>query len=152
MAERFTCWGEAAVGTNKTITNLFNPVASPLTRARVYDITIGCSATPADQATKFRYARSTAVGTETTGFVPINLDAAGPAGEYDSGYGHSAEPSYTANKELLVISVNQRATFRWVAAPESELVLTATQNNGAGLYSVSATGTASHQATILFAA
>lgn len=152
MAERFTCWGEAAVGTDKTITNLFNPVASPLTRARVYDISIGCSATPADQATKFKYQRTTAVGTEGTGFVPNNLDSAGPAGEYDSGYGHSAEPTYTANKELLVPSINQRATFRWVAAPESELVLPATQNAGAGLKSASATGTASHQATVLFVA
>lgn len=152
MAQKFTCWGEAAVGTNKTITNLFNPVATPLTRAYVYDITIGCSATPADQATKFKYNRSTAVGTEGTGFVPNNTDPAGTAGEYDSGYGHSVEPTYTANKELLVISINQRATYRWVAAPESELILAGTQNNGAGLFSVSATGTASHQATVLFQA
>ena len=152
MAERFTTWGEAAVGTDKTITNLFNPVATPLTRAKVFDISVGCSATPADAATKFKYGRTTAVGTEGTGFTPNNIDAAGPAGEYDSGYGHSAEPTYTANKELLVFSVNQRATFRWVAAPESEMVLTATQNNGAGLKSASGTGTAVHQATVLFVA
>lgn len=152
MAQKFTCWGESAVGTNKTITNLFNPVATPLTRAYVADITISCSATPADQATKFRYARTTAVGTETTGFVPNNVDPAGTAGEYDSGYGHSGEPTYTANKELLVIAVNQRATFRWVAAPEYELVMAGTQNNGAGLYSLAGTGTAVHQATVLFAA
>lgn len=152
MAERFSTWGESAVGTDKTVTNLFNPVASPLTRAYVYDITVGCSATPADQATKFKYQRTTAVGTEGTGFTPNNIDSAGPAGEYDSGYGHSAEPTYTANKELLVLSVNQRATMRWVAAPESELVLPATQNAGAGLKSAAGTGTAIHQATVLFSA
>ncbi len=147
---RFSCWGEAAVGTNKTILNLFNPVATPLTRGAVYDISVGCSASPADQATKFYFARTTALGTEGTGFVPNNLDPAGPAGEYDSGFGHSVEPTYTANKQLLVVGINQRATFRWVAAPESEIILAATQNNGGGLYSVAATGTAIHQATVMF--
>lgn len=150
MAERFTTWGETAVGTDKTITNLFNPVAAPLTRARVYDISVGCSASPADQATKFKYGRTTALGTEGTGFAPVNLDSTGPAGEYDSGYGHSAEPTYTASKELLVFGLNQRATFRWVSAPESELVLPATQNAGAGLKSSAGTGTAVHQASVLF--
>jgi hypothetical protein len=152
MAERFTTWGEAAVGTSKTVLNIFNPVATPLTRARVYDISIGCSASPADQATKFRFARTSAVGTEGTGLVPENVDPAGPAGEYDSGYGHSAEPTFVASSELLVVSINQRATFRWVAAPESEFILTATQNNGAALQSVSSTGTAIHQSTVLFSA
>ena len=151
MAERFTTWGEAAVGTAKTVLNLFASPATPTNRGRVYDITIGCSATPADAATKFKFARTTAVGTEGTGLVPENLDPGGPAGNYDSGYGHSAEPTYTASAELLVVSVNQRATFRFVAAPESEFILPATQNNGAGLQSVSGTGTAVHQATVLFA-
>lgn len=150
MADTFTTWGEAAVGTSKTITNLFNPVATPLTRAKVCEISVGCAASPADQATKFAYQRTTAVGTEGTGFVPNNLDPAGPAGEYDSGYGHSAEPTYTSVKQLLLLGVNQRAWARWAAIPGGEIVLTATQNNGAGLYSVSATGTATHQATVMF--
>ena len=148
--ERYSAHGTAAVGANKTVVNLFNPVASPINRARLYDIVIGCAATPADQATKFFVSRTTAVGTEGSGFTPNNLDSDGPAGECDVGVAHSVEPTYTASKELLIISLNQRATFRWIAAPGSELIIPATQNAGIGIKSSSATGTASHEVAILF--
>lgn len=150
MGEKYVGHGTAAVGTNKTILNLFNGVATPTGRGRIYDILIGCGATPADQATIFYVGRTTAVGTEGSGFTPNNLDPSGPAGEYDFGVAHSVEPTYTANKELLRVELNQRATFRWVAAPGGELILPATQNAGAGLKSSSGTGTASHGATIYF--
>lgn len=148
MAEKFCSQGSAAVGTDKTLINLFNPAATPTSRGKIYDLVVGCSATPGDQAGKFFVARTTAVGTEGSGFTPNNLDPVGPAGAYDSGIAHSAEPTYTANKQLLTIGLNQRATFRWVAAPGAELLLAATQNNGAGLKSSSNTGTASHDATV----
>lgn len=153
MAERFSthCQGVAS-GTDKTLINLFNPAATPTKRGRIYDIMVGSVATPADQAAKFLVGRTTAVGNEGGGFVPNNLDPAGPAGEYDSGVGvyTPSEPTYTASKELLAFSVNQRATFRWVAAPGSELLLAATQNNGAGLKTKSSTSTQAYEATILF--
>ena len=150
MGERFSCHGSAAVGTDKTIINLFNPVATPTRRAKIAEILLGSVATPADQATRFYVGRTTAVGTEGSGFTPVNLDPGGPAGECDAGIAHSAEPTYTASKELLDFSMNQRATFRWVANPGFEFLLAATQNNGAGLKSKSGTGTAAHEATILF--
>jgi hypothetical protein len=149
--ERFVGHGEAAVGTNKTILNLFASPATPTNRARVYDIIVGCDATPADQATDFYFGRTTAVGTEGSGFTPNNLDNGGPAGNHDFGVAHSAEPTYTANKELLRFSLNQRSTFRWVAvAPEYELLLIATQNSGGGLKSSSSTGTPTTQACMYF--
>lgn len=149
--ERYVTHGGAAVGTDKTIINLFNPAATPTSRGAIYDLTVGSEATPADQATQFYLGRTTAVGTEGSGFVPNNIDPAGPAGAYDSGIGtFSGEPTYTANKELLDIPLNQRATYRWVAAPGSELILAATQNSGAGFKSSSGTGTAVHIATIFF--
>ena len=154
MPENFStsCAGIAS-GTNKALINIFNPVASPLTRGRIYDILIGSVATPADQSAHFAVHRTTAVGTEASGFTPINLDSGGPAGEYDSGIGaFTAQPTETANKQLLRFSLNQRATFRWVAAPGSELVLPGTQNNGADLKTVSSTSTQAHEATILFSA
>jgi hypothetical protein len=151
MAEKFSTFAAGvASGTDKTLINLFNPAATPTKRARIYDVLVGSVATPADQAAKFYAGRTTAVGTEGSGFTPNNLDPAGPAGELDSGVGHSAEPTYTANKQLLVFSLNQRATFRWVAAPGSELVLAATQNNGVGLKSSSSTSTQAYEACILF--
>jgi hypothetical protein len=149
--ERFSAQGSAAVGTNKTLINLFNQVASPTKRGGITDIIMGCAATPADQATKFYIGRTTALGTEASGYVPNNVDPGGPTtGEYDAGIAHTVEPTYTANKELLVFSMNQRATFRWVAAPNFELLMAATQNYGAGLKSASSTGTAVHDACILF--
>lgn len=152
MAERFSTHAQGvASGTDKALINLFNPAATPTSRGRIYDILVGSVATPADQAAKFAVHRTTGVGTEGSGFVPNNLDPAGPAGAYDSGIGaFSVQPTETASKQLLVFSLNQRATFRWVASPGGELILAATQNNGADLKTVSSTSTQAHEATILF--
>jgi hypothetical protein len=152
MAEKFSTFAAGiASGTDKTQINLFNPAATPTKRARIYDVLVGSVATPADQAAKFYMGRTTAVGTEGAGFTPNNLDPAGPAGELDSGVGvFSVEPTYTASKQLLAFSLNQRATFRWVAAPGSELVCAATQNNGIGLKTSSSTSTQAYENCILF--
>lgn len=139
-----------AAGANKTLINLFNPAVSPTSRGAIFDILIGSSGTPGDQAAKFALARTTGLGTEGSGFVPNNLDPAGPAGAYDSGVAHSVEPTYTANKELLVFGLNQRALARWVAGPGFEIKLAATQNNGAGLKTIAATSTQAHDSTVLF--
>lgn len=151
MAEKFSCFAAGvASGTNKGVINVFNPIATPTCRLSIYDLMVGSVATPADQACKFYVARTTAVGTEGAGFTPVNIDPGGPAGDCDSGNAHSAEPTVTANKQLLAFSVNQRNTFRWACAPGSELRATATQNNGLHLYSSSSTSTQAHESTILF--
>lgn len=152
MAEKFsTRVASVASGTNKTLINLFNPAATPTSRGRIVDVVVGSVATPADQAADFLLNRTTAVGTEGSGLVPNNLDAGGPAGAYDSGLGvFTAEPTYTAAKQLLAFQLNQRATFRWVAAPGYELIMAATQNNGAGLKTVSSSSTQAHGACLLF--
>lgn len=152
MSERFvTRVASVASGTNKTILTVFHAAATPTNRGALYDIMVGSVATPADQAADFLVNRLTAVGTEGSGLVPNNLDPGGPAGDCDSGLGvFSVEPTYTAAKQLLAFQLNQRATFRWVASPGSELKMTATQNNGAGLYTVSSTSTQAYGATIFF--
>jgi hypothetical protein len=153
MSECFmtTCAG-VATGTDKTLINLFNPAATPTSRAKIYEILLGSVATPADVAVKFLVGRTTAVGTEGAGFTPNNIDPVGPAGECDSGVGvFTVEPTYTANKQLLVVTVNQRSVFRWVASPGKELVAAATQNNGLGLKSSSvSSGTPAYESTIFF--
>lgn len=150
MAEKFTGWGDWTTGTDKSGLNLFNAVATPTDRGKIYDILVGCAGTPADQAGKFSLGRTTAVGTEGSGFTPNNLDPGGPAGAFDFGVAHSAEPTYTSNKELLVFALNQRMSYRWVAREGSEILTAATQNNGAGLKTKSHTGTPTATATILF--
>ncbi len=152
MAERFaTRVASVASGTDKTLITIFDAAAAPTARPAIYDVIVGSAATPADQAADFLLNRITAVGTEGSGLVPNNLDPAGPAGACDSGLGvFGGEPTYTAAKQLLAFQLNQRATFRWVSAPGSELRCAATQNNGAGLKTVTSTSTQAYGATILF--
>jgi hypothetical protein len=101
-------------------------------RARVYDILLGSEASPADNAFLWRFRRCTAAGT-STGVTPRNLDPADATTEFDAGQNHTVEPTYTAGSELLEVALNQRATFRWVAAPGGELVIPATASNGIGV-------------------
>lgn len=152
MAEKFsTRVASVASGTNKTLINLFHSAATPTNRGRISDAIVGSAATPGDQAADFLLNRSTAVGTEGSGLIPNNLDPGGPAGDIDSGLGvFSGEPTYTAAKQLLAFQLNQRATLRWVASPGFELVMTATQNNGAGLQTVTSTATQAYGAQLFF--
>jgi hypothetical protein len=149
--EKFHGHGSCAIGTDKAILNLFRSVATPTSRARIYDLLVGCKATPADLASQFAIQRTTGIGTEGSGFSPVNLDPDGPASQSDFGVGvFSAEPTKTSAKELLTLSMNQRATVRWVAAPGGELLIPATQNYGAALNCVGSTGTTAHEGTVFF--
>jgi hypothetical protein len=143
MGRRYHGRASAATGTNKSILTL---ISATTIRPMIYDVVIGSVATPADQAARFYLARFTAVGTEGSGFTPVALDPADPAALADYGCGvFTGEPTYTANAILLQISLNQRATFRWVAAPGGELKAPATASNGIGCYSLSSSSTQAHE-------
>jgi hypothetical protein len=101
-------------------------------RGKWYDIVFGSEASPADNAFLYLVQRCTALGTSTA-VTPQPLDPADAATESDAGENHTIEPTYTANAVLLSIGLNQRATFRWVAAPGGELVYPATASNGLGV-------------------
>jgi len=101
-------------------------------RLRVYDAMFGSEATPADAAILWTFRRCSAAGTSTS-VTPQNLDPASSTTEYDAGENHSIEPTFTAGAILLNVPLNQRATFRWVAAPGGELVMPATASNGFGI-------------------
>lgn len=101
-------------------------------RGKLYDAIFGSEASPADNPFLWRVARITAAGTSTA-VTPQALDPADAATETDAGENHSAEPTYTSGAILLHIPLNQRATFRWVAAPGGELVWPATASNGLGI-------------------
>jgi hypothetical protein len=108
-------------------------------RFKVYDLIFGSEASAADNPFLWRAARITAAGTSTA-VTPQPLDPADAATEMDAGENHSAEPTYTAGAILLHVPLNQRATFRWVAAPGGELVAPATASSGIGI--ISLTGSA----------
>lgn len=137
--------GSVAVGTNKTLLSL---ISAATVRPRLYEFNIGCVATPADGATHWAIMRMTAVGTEGSGFTPTKLDPGSPASLCDCGQGvFGVEPTITANSEMWDQSINQRASWRWVAAPGGEIIAPATAANGLVLRALSSTGTTAHEAS-----
>lgn len=146
MGEKYHSFAAAEIEENHSHLTLF----AENRRTRVFEVIIGSAATPADSYAKWVIRRyTTGHGTETGGFTPVNLDPDGPAADADAGAGKfSAEPTYTAGSELFVVGLNQRATFRWVAAPGCELIGINAANNGLGLCPVTCGGTAIHTASM----
>ncbi len=124
----------------QTILLLVAAAASPR-RAKVYDYTIGCGATPGDNAFVHIVQRCTTAGTGAA-LTPNALDPADTlASTIVAKDTITVDPTLTANAFLGRKALNQRATFRWVAAPYGELMIPATASNGIilGLSSASTT-------------
>ena len=138
MARRYSI---AAQDTNTAATTQVGMTSAATIRPKIYDLICGSDATPADNAAEYNLQRHTAAGTSTA-FTPVALDPADPTSLAAAGQNHSVEPTYTAAALLLEWAQNQRATFRWVAAPNSELVLPATAANGASVITVTVAGSA----------
>jgi hypothetical protein len=119
-------------------------------RQKLYELIFGSEATPADNAFLWQAQRATTQGTGTTVTAPPPLDAADAAALADVLENHTVDPTLTANTVTLSIALNQRATFRWVAAPGSELVIPATANNGYAIRTPTAGGLVAVTATLLF--
>jgi hypothetical protein len=120
---------DATAGTDpQELINIFS--VGGASRGYIYDLLVSSGATPDDQAANYDVIRTTAVGTENAGFTPVKLDPDTGASTFDGGVSHTAAPTQTANSEMMVFSVNQRATFRWIAAPGGDFVMPATTNNG----------------------
>jgi hypothetical protein len=128
---KFACDFQRTASTTASLGSMTADATRPR-RLRVYDVMFGSEATPADAAILWTFQRCSAAGT-STGVTPTNLDSASSTTEYDAGENHTIEPTYTATLILLNVPLNQRATFRWVAAPGGELVMPATASNGFGI-------------------
>lgn len=100
-----------------------------LTSAEVYDVMFGTDGTPADNTVTYDISRQTAAATGTA-VTPVALDgskrAAGTVGTANA----TVEGTITGASSVLSIAVNQRASYRWVAAPGSELIIPATNLAG----------------------
>jgi hypothetical protein len=108
------------------------PTASPV-RGKLYDLIFGSEATPADAIFLWEVNRCTGVPTGTS-VTPSPLDTADAAAT--SEVLENVTVIGTGGVTMMAIPLNQRATFRWVAAPGSELVFPATDNNGFGFLPV----------------
>lgn len=135
-ARRYSTNGARTNTSAKTIIELRSATTI---RPAIYDLVSSSGATPADAAVEVYLQRTTTAGTSTS-FTPIALDSGDPAALASSGFNHTVEPTYTAAAVLFDFAQNQRATFRWVAAPESEIQLPAAANGiGALVNAVSST-------------
>ena len=103
--------------------------ASTLGENRWYDILVGVDSVPADNATNWDVSRFTAAGTGVSGnVIPLSPSTRGAGAT--ATINCTANPTTTANSSVWALAMNQRASFRWVAAPGSELVGPATNANG----------------------
>ena len=97
-------------------------------RAKVYDFMFGSDGTPADNIVDLVMIRHTTAPTSTA-VVAEALDPADPAAITTAGENVTIEPTF-GSESLMELPVNQRASYRWVAAPESELIIPDTANAG----------------------
>jgi len=125
----------------KTLASMFG-AATP-NRGKLYDFMIGTDGTPADNAMDFDVSRMTVDGTGTAN-TPLPLDPADAASTTTAKTNYTAEPTVTANSSMFFLGLNQRASYRWVCAPGSEILWPATTANGLVIRAKSAgyTGTA----------
>lgn len=93
-------------------------------RAKIYDLLFSHGAAPADTVIRWEVMRSTTSATGTSAAeTPLDFDA--PAAMVLVEEEITAGPTVTANSEMLDFDLNQRATFRWVAAPSGEIMVPA---------------------------
>jgi hypothetical protein len=116
-------------------------------RVKMYDLLVGTNGTPADNSMEWTVQRMTAGSTQTyTGIVSSRANALDPADAsmaamaYINSSAETGTQAFTAGTNPLYVGVNQRASYRWVAAPGSEIVIAAVSSNGLAVRSKSATG------------
>lgn len=101
-------------------------------RGKIYDLLIGTNGTPADNYVEWDISRCTTVSTAAAAGT---LVAAPPLDQADAAAITVCTVNSTGTQTISVpnifyVGVNQRASYRWVAAPGSELVWPATSSNG----------------------
>ncbi len=96
-------------------------------RSKVYDYMVGNGSTPADNFFNHELLRVTADPTSTNP-TPQPLDPADAASLFVGNDVVTVDAAGTV--VMMRLGLNQRATYRWVAAPGSEIVTAATDNLG----------------------
>lgn len=110
-------------------------------RGKVFDLLIGTDGTPADNFIEWDVSRITTSSTSTL-LAGFPLDPADAASASVSTVNSTAAPTI-GTPGLWYVGINQRASYRWIASPGSEIVWPATASNGLALRgrSASYTGT-----------
>lgn len=125
---RYAAAGNKGTASVRTIVAVRADATTPQ-RGLVYDYAVGNISTPADAAFDHEIYRVSTAGTGA-GLTLAPLDPADAAALADAIDTVTVDP--TIGTILYRFAMNQRASFRWVAAPGSEFVWPATANNGIG--------------------
>ena len=137
---RYSASGSQTLTTSATTALGVTSNTSTVQRNWVYELTFGNVGTPADQVSVIVVQRVTAPGSATA-VTPTLMDLADRAAQAVAGENHTSEPTYTSNTEVMEVPLNHRATFRWVAPPNGEIVCPATSGDGIGIHSLHASAT-----------
>jgi hypothetical protein len=124
--------------------------ASTAHRIWVEEIFVGMGGSPADNVILWLVQRITAPGTGGAAVTPVPLDPQDRAAQGVANEEITTQGNATANQELLQLLLNQRASFRWVAAPGSELVTPATTTDGFTIAATSSGVTVQSRAQAIF--
>jgi hypothetical protein len=124
-----------------------------LRRGKIYDMLLGVSGSPADNYCTYDISRCTT--TPSSGTVGTNnpldsADSSAAAASIVNTSTTAGDPTITSSSSVFYVSVNQRASYRWVAAPGSELVYPATIATGLCLRALNGGGVGTATATIFF--
>lgn len=143
MGRRYCNWGQRACAATAPQTILgLTSAGSNVKGPKIYDVTLGSNATPADNALLFEAQRYTAAGTgaTTTASTPLDTNS-DTASDITAVQNNSGDPTYTANLILGYWPLNQRATHRWIADPLGPMVGLNTASNGIGFWATHASFT-----------
>jgi hypothetical protein len=133
-------------GVGASYTTALHITASTSTRGRAYDFMVGASGTPADNSLVWTIMRFTVAPTSSS-VTPTAIDPGEPAAQLAAGENATAEGTVTSGSEVLELPINQRASYRWVAAPGGEIVIPASSGNGISARVKSAGYTGAAEAT-----
>ena len=137
---RYSASGSQTLTTSATTALGVTSNTSTVQRNWVYALIYANQGTPADQVSIIVVQRVTAPGSATA-VTPTLMDLADRAAQAVAGENHTSEPTYTSNTEVMEVPMNHRATFRWVAPPNGEIVCPATSGDGIGIHSLHASAT-----------
>ncbi len=126
MSDRYAVTGvEGAV--SGSLQSCLQITGAATFRGRLYDFTVSQSGTPEDSSVQWTLDRFTVAPTDTA-VAEVPLDSAAPASAADAGEDGGTNGTITAATEMFDQDINERAAYRWVAAPDGEIMMPASTN------------------------
>lgn len=120
---------QISLNNSSTPTNPNYTASGSPRRGKLYDILVGTNGTPADNYMEWDVIRivggtaAASLGSVSSISSNFALDPSDNQGHVNiAGINSSVESLFTGLSQTFYVGVNQRASYRWVAAPGSEIV------------------------------